>query len=370
MHSLLLTNPVSVIYDTVTEELFHTDGQKLWYTSSVADEYKVKLLALFKKDQNDETNIDMGDLITETGMTKCPEKALALLIRVATELLAALAKEEKYQLQYTKMVSLLNRKLGDKREIEQSMLNKFNILLNEKKKEIAALRQQQFMRQPNPNREDEEEDEEEEKPPKKTRFRQKKKVAPQTSSSFDVFMKKLKATASARKVETNDGSSSRKVAPQTSSWDGYTEERKATASAKKVDTNDGSSSKKVGFTEKRKATASARNVDTYDGSSSDSSSSSNAKKAESLSYISDSNLSQDLLATPTKQIITSPPRETEEARRPKKRGREVETEVVQTPSLWEQYEKRSKMLEDSKAAAPNAQNAESYSSDELSLNST
>ena len=197
MPLLLLTDPVTLIYDTISYEVFLMKKQKMWYASSVADGYRDTLLAMFKKEEAG-VKIDVDSLLLETGMSACPpEKALALLEHVAIELVAALAKEKQYQLQHTKLVSLMHRKLDDKREIQESMLTKFNVLLNEKKKEIATLRQGQSMNMKVQVRGGEEEGR-----PQKTR----KKVAPK-ASTWDEFLKKRKEAASAKKVEAPPASS-------------------------------------------------------------------------------------------------------------------------------------------------------------------
>jgi len=205
MPVLLLTNPTTLIYDTVTGEVFYMKNQKLWYASSVADSHRDRLLALFKKDEtNIEFNID--DLLFGTGLVECPpEKTLTLLEHVANELVAALTKEDQYDLRHTNMMSLVHQKLADKRAIEQHLLTKFNALLNEKKKEIAHLRQE-LSRQVRPHKEEEEEEEEDEEEigEKPARKRIQKRVAPKTSSIWDEWMTKRKNAAAAVQAKKNE----------------------------------------------------------------------------------------------------------------------------------------------------------------------
>jgi len=199
MPLLLLTNPATLIYDTVTGEVFYMKSQKLWFASSVADTHRDRLLALFKKDKED-IDFDIDDLLLGTGLTACPpEKVLTLLEHLANELVAALTKEEQYGLQHTKLVSLMHQKLDDKRTIEQNLLTKFNVLLNEKKKEIAHLRQDSRQLRLKKEEEEEEEEEEEIGQKKPTRKRIQKRVA-----TWDEWMaKRRNATAvQSKKIES------------------------------------------------------------------------------------------------------------------------------------------------------------------------
>lgn len=140
MPLLLLTTPTMLIYNTDTGEVFYLKSQKLWYAASVAEKYKQTLKALFDKENAAEIEID--DLLMETGLTLCPwEKALALFEHLTRELVASVKKEQKYELRHTRLLSLMHEKLDNQQTIRQEMLSKFNVLLNEKKKEIAQLRQ-------------------------------------------------------------------------------------------------------------------------------------------------------------------------------------------------------------------------------------
>ena len=409
MPLLLLTDPVTLIYDTATGEVFYMKSQKLWYASSVSDTYKDKFLALFKKDEKG-VDIAIEDLLLETGLIPCPpEKALTLLKHVAIELVAALAKEEQHHLQHAKLVSLMHRKLDERREIQENMLTKFNILLNEKKREIATLRQEQSMKVQLKRG-----GEEVEVRPKKT-----KKLAPKTSP-WDEFMKTQKEAAISKKKQPappaseSDDDDISDVSSSSSDLLGAASikgKSGAAVKAKKAefwsssesddDDISSSSSELLGAAgikgksgaavkaNKRQPAPPASEGDDDNISSSSSEllgaagikgKSGGAKKAEFWSSSESDDDDIGAAPKPTKRWSTSrdkmTPIKTLASKRKQKKTyvpKKVDANLGK-PSAWDEYVKRQtawdEFVEKRKAAAPNAQNAEPYSSDELSLHST